>query len=161
MNLTESFVSHSSLTRCLIFVKSVVHKIQQLYGAYFVRHLDPAEIRTRVPDHDLKSAYYLDRLAMGPAFTITLIGNIITLETMMNVLGVTFDSKLQWGAHISKTIKKANTALHVIRLIKNFFNPVELGTLLTANYYSILYYNAEIWLLPKLNKNLKSTLLSA
>ena len=79
----------------------------------------------------------------------------------MNVLGVTFDSKLQWGAHISKTIKKANTALHAIRLIKNYFTPVELRTLLTANYYSIFYYNAEIWLLPKLKKNLKSALHSA
>ena len=36
----------------------------------------------------------------------------------MNVLGVTFDSKMQWGDQVSLTIKKANTALHAIRLIK-------------------------------------------
>ena len=47
--------------------------------------------------------------------TITLNGNMITSETMMNVLGVTFDSKLQWGAHISKTIKsKHSTSCHKI-----------------------------------------------
>ena len=79
----------------------------------------------------------------------------------MNVLGVTFDSKLQWGDHISSTVKKANTALHAIRLIKHYFTPTELRSLITSNFYSILFYNAEIWLLPKLNKILKSTLLSA
>ena len=79
----------------------------------------------------------------------------------MNVLGVTFDSKLQWGDHISLTIKKANTALHAIRLIKHYFTPTEQRTLITSNFFSILFYNAEIWLLPKLNKILKSNLLSA
>ena len=79
----------------------------------------------------------------------------------MNVLGVIFDSKMQWGDHISLTIKKANTALHAIRLIKHYFTPTELRTLITSNFYSFLFYNAEIWLLPKLNQILKSNLLSA
>ena len=79
----------------------------------------------------------------------------------MNVLGVTFDSKLQWGDHISQTIKKANTALHAIRLIRYYFTPTELRTLITSNFYSILFYNAEIWLLPGLNKILRTNLLSS
>ena len=79
----------------------------------------------------------------------------------MNVLGVIFDSKLQWSAQVSKTILKANRALHAIKLIKNFFTQYELRTLLTANFYSILYYNSEIWHIPNLNPNSKQHLLAA
>ena len=43
----------------------------------------------------------------------------------MNVLGVYFDSKLSWSLHIAKTINKANTALHAIRLIKKYFTVPE------------------------------------
>ena len=58
--------------------------------------------------------------------TIVLNGKQIMSSNRMNVLGVTFDSKLQWGDHISSTVKKANTALHAIRLIKQYFTPTEL-----------------------------------
>ena len=61
------------------------------------------------------------------------------------VFGVTFDSKLQWGDHISSTVKKANTALHAIILIKHYFTPTELRSLITANFYAILFYDAEIY----------------
>ena len=37
----------------------------------------------------------------------------------------------------------------------------ELLQLITSNYYSILYYNSEIWHLPSLNVNLKQKLLSS
>ena len=66
--------------------------------------------------------------------TITLNNKIILSRKKMNVLGVTFDSKMQWGDHISLTIKKANTALHAIRLIKHYFTPTELRTLITSNF---------------------------
>ena len=96
-----------------------------------------------------------------PQITIRLFNSVIKSQNSMNVLGVTFDSKLQWSAHVSKTILKANRALYAIRLIKNFFTQDELRTLLTANFYSILYYNSEIWHIPNLNPNLKQHLLSA
>ena len=70
----------------------------------------------------------------------------------MNVLGVTFDSRLNWSAHISNQINKANKALHAIRLIKKYLTTNEILTLITANFYSILYYNSEVWLLPKLTQ---------
>ena len=79
----------------------------------------------------------------------------------MNILGVQFDSRLQWTEHISNTINKSKRALHAIKLIKKHFNKEELRQLLTANYYSILYYNAEVWLIPSLNQQLKKHLLSA
>ena len=71
---------------------------------------------------------------------ISLNGTIITSSVTMNVLGVIFDSKLQWTQHIAKAISKSNSALHAIRLISKYFTTRELLDLLTSNYYSILYY---------------------
>ena len=39
---------------------------------------------------------------------------------------------------------ESNSALHCIRLIKYYFTTDELKQLLTANFYSILYYNSEM-----------------
>ena len=87
-------------------------------------------------------------------------GTILKSQTNMNVLGVIFDSKLQWNDHIAHTIKKANSALHCIKLIKNYFTAEELRTIITSNFYSLLYYNSEIWNIPNLNAELKQKLLS-
>ena len=40
-------------------------------------------------------------------------------------------------------------------------NKSELLTIIKSNFYSILYYNAEIWLIPALKVQLKKQLLSA
>ena len=94
---------------------------------------------------------------------IEIILNDVTVKSKqtMNVLGVLFDSTLSWTHQISQTITKAKKALHAIKLIKNHFNQQELLALLTSNFYSILYYNSEIWHLPTLSPQLKQSLLSA
>ena len=79
----------------------------------------------------------------------------------MNVLGVQFDTKMNWSQQVNKCVKKAKTALHAIKLIKGYFTCNELKQLITSNFYSILYYNSEIWHLPKLNPLLKNHLLAA
>jgi dsDNA-binding SOS-regulon protein len=76
--------------------------------------------------------------------TINLGTSRIASKDVINVLGVTFDSKLHWLEHISKTISKANQALNAIKLIRKFFNTKELTSLLAGNFYLILYYNSEI-----------------
>ena len=90
--------------------------------------------------------------------------NNITLRSnpSKNILGVYFDSKLSWAKPISNTISKANMALHAIRLIKKFFNTLEILQLLTSNFYSIFYYNSEIWHILSLKPEIKQQqLLSA
>ena len=89
--------------------------------------------------------------------------NGITLKStpQIKVLGVIFDSGLKWTQQITNTVRKAKMALNAIKLIKKYFSPTEIRTLLTANFFSILYYNSEIWHLPTLNPKLKQTLLSA
>ena len=90
------------------------------------------------------------------------INNInITSTPQINVLGVTFDSKMQWSEQVANTIKKANKSLIAIKLISKYFRTHEIKNLITSNFYSVLYYNSEIWHLPKLAPYLKNLLLSA
>ena len=68
---------------------------------------------------------------------------------------------MQWSNQVSNSIKKAKSALHAINLIKKYFSSKELLTLITSNFYSILFYNSEIWHLPSLNPYLKNQIKSA
>ena len=79
----------------------------------------------------------------------------------MNVLGVSFDSKLNWQNQIQNSITKSKKALQAIYLKRKHFTKAELLQITTSNFYSILYYNAEIWLTPTLNNDSKRTLMSA
>ena len=96
-----------------------------------------------------------------PPVEIIINNSVIKTSNEMNVLGVTFDQKLTWSPHISKQINKANKALHAIRLIKKYFTQKEILSLITANYFSVLYYNSEVWHLPTLKPEIKQHLLSA
>jgi hypothetical protein len=81
-----------------------------------------------------------------------IINNVsVSAKKTINVLHVLFDSKLQRSPHIDKTINKANRALNVIKIIRNFFTTVELIKIVTSNYFSILFNNSEIWHIPTLN----------
>jgi hypothetical protein len=43
-----------------------------------------------------------------PQITIRLNQNTISSSTSMNVLGITFDSKLQWSKQVANVVKKIN-----------------------------------------------------
>ena len=91
-----------------------------------------------------------------------LINNVmLTSKPHMNVLGITFDSKLNWQTHIENATTKVKKALHAINLIQKYFNKEELLNLITSNYYSILYYNSEIWHIPSNTHNSKKQMMSA
>ena len=98
----------------------------------------------------------------NPQNPVNLTFNGINLKSSqhMNVLGVIFDSRLNWNDHVAQTIKKTNSALHCIRQIKYYFNPNELLQIITSNVYSIMYYNSEIWNIPTLHHEAKQKLLS-
>ena len=92
---------------------------------------------------------------------LTINGKSIRSKKIINVLGVTFDSKMQWTTQVSMAISKSKRALHAIKLIKKYLSKTETKMLLTSNFYSILYYNAEIWLYHGLKTRLKNQILSA
>ena len=96
-----------------------------------------------------------------PTVTLTLNGKLLRTKKTINVLGVIFDSKMQWSSQVSQAISKSKKALHGIKLVKKYLTKDETKMLLTSNFYSILYYNCEIWLSKGLNVRNKKYLLSA
>ena len=71
----------------------------------------------------------------------------LTSKPSMNVLGVEFDSKLEWNVQVNKTINKAKKTYHAINLIKKYFNSNELKGLLTSNYkcqFKIRYHTNDL-----------------
>ena len=68
---------------------------------------------------------------------------------------VTFDCKLNWNPHISNCINKAKKSLFTLRLLRKFLNNSEMRILLYSYFYSVLYYNAMIWLVPKIGNVMK------
>ena len=86
---------------------------------------------------------------------------MVTSKNEINVLGVTFDSKLQWCSQVSRAIKGANKSLQAIRLIRKYFTTYEIVQLLTSNFYSKFYFGSEIWHVPTLNRNCKKMLMRA
>ena len=96
-----------------------------------------------------------------PPIEIPVFEALLTSSTHMNVLGIYFDSKLQWQNQVQNSVNKSKKALHAIYIIQKYFNKNQLRAIIIANYYSILYYNAEVWLLPSLKPALRQQLLSA
>ena len=95
-----------------------------------------------------------------PLIRIKLQNDFITSKKSMNVLGVIFDSKLNWQIHTNHAISKAKKALFALRLLRKYFSINEMRSLLDSNFYSILYYNSVIWLTPSLSCDSKQNLLS-
>ena len=87
--------------------------------------------------------------------------DLITSKNEINVLGITFDSRLQWSSQVSRAIRGANTSLQAIKLIRKYFTTPEIVQLLTSNFFSKFYYGSEIWHIPTLNQKCKKMLLSA
>ena len=92
---------------------------------------------------------------------LTLNGKIVKSKKTINVLGVIFDSKMQWSNQISQAVNNSKKALHGIKLIKKYLTKNETKMMLTSNFYSILFYNCEIWLSQGLNSRLKQQMLAA
>ena len=76
---------------------------------------------------------------------VQLMGLVVKTGTTMNVLGIKFDSKLRWNEHVDMAIKGANVSLYGIRTIKKYFTLDETRNMITAIYFSKLYYGAEVW----------------
>ena len=95
-----------------------------------------------------------------PIIEVRVWNSRVKSKKSMNVLGVMFDSKLNWNHHISMCINKAKKALFALRLIKKYFTQTEMRTLLDTYFYSVLYYNSCIWLVPEIGSEMKQKLLS-
>ena len=99
-------------------------------------------------------AYFIEKINLKTQIVAN--NAMLTSKPSMNVLGVTFDSKLNWQTHIENATSWAKKALHTINLIRKHLSKEELLNLITSNYYSILYYNSEIWHIPSNTHNSKN-----
>ena len=83
----------------------------------------------------------------SPQVDISVNSTLIKSKDNMNILSITFHNKLNWAKHVANQISKLSRALHTIRLIRKFFNNkyFNILALLTSNFYSILFYNSEVW----------------
>ena len=80
--------------------------------------------------------------------TIKIFNVALTSKDHINVLGITFDLKLNWHFQVQNAVNKSKMALNAIYLIWKYFTKKQLLSIITSKYYSILYYNAKAWLLP-------------
>ena len=94
---------------------------------------DPQETE---PRNDQSHFHYL-----WPLVTLKLQNVEIESKKPMNVLGVTFDCKLNWQAHTAMAVSKVKKSLYALRLLRQFFNNNEMRTLLDSHFYSSLYLN--------------------
>jgi hypothetical protein len=85
---------------------------------------------------------------------------VIKSGNCLNVLGIKYDSRLDWSLQVDKSISEARKATQAIRMIKSHFWGHELLKLITSFVYSRLYYAAQVWLLPTLKQNLQKRLFS-
>ena len=81
-----------------------------------------------------------------PLIEIRINDKLIKSKKTINVLRVLFDRKFHWCEQVSQAINKSKRAMHGIKLIRKYLTKSEMKMLLTSNFYSILYYNCEIWL---------------
>jgi len=77
---------------------------------------------------------------------VDIAGTIVRSRQSMKVLGIFFDDKLSWETHIHCLINRANSKLSVLRKIKKYFNKDQFLRILTAQFFSVIYYGSAIWL---------------
>ena len=90
---------------------------------------------------------------------IKIVDSEIKTSKTIKVLGVTFDSKLNWYSHVQNQIKKCISIIAGLKIIRKYFNNEEFLNVVNSMFYSKLYYASQIWLIPSLNRNLKNKLL--
>jgi hypothetical protein len=109
--------------------------------------------------NDEKTEYCLFFKHNTAAISIQLGDVKIKSKIKINALGILLNSKLKLSCHVPTVITKANKALNVITIIRKFFISKELIILLRSNYYSVLYYNSEVWHLRSLKCNISANTL--
>ena len=83
---------------------------RQIEGAEFVFYRGVENISLKPRSHGLT------------LLQVIVVNNVVVKSKIsINVLGVTFDSKLNWSIQVAQSIMKAKRSLHAIKLIKIFF----------------------------------------
>jgi hypothetical protein len=63
----------------------------------------------------------------------------MVFKVAMNVLGVLFDSKLNWSEEVAKAVINFYKSINAIKNIRKYFTTSKLLKLITSNYYYVLF----------------------
>jgi len=91
---------------------------------------------------------------------VNLNGHLINTKQSMKVLGIIFDSKLEWMLQVESNVISARKTTQALRIVRRYFTCSERIQLLTSLVYSKMYYGSEIWLIPSLKKRILNKLYS-
>jgi len=72
----------------------------------------------------------------------------------LKALGLIFDQKLEWGAHVENIVLRINKITNGLRIIRRKFNTKQLSQIETSQVFGVMYYSAAFWLTPSLKASL-------
>jgi len=70
--------------------------------------------------------------------------------SQLKALGLLFDHKLEWNAHVENLIQRINKITNGLRIIRRKFNAKQLSQIVTSQVFGVMYYGAATWLTPTL-----------
>jgi len=73
-------------------------------------------------------------------------GTIVNHKPTMKVLGLTFDSHLNWNAHLDKIKQKARFSLHKMKFLRKYLDQSQMKKVITSHFFGTIYYGAPIWM---------------
>jgi len=88
-------------------------------------------------------------------------GWTVTSRPDMKVLGLCFDTNLEWTRQVSNVVLKTNRMLFGLRTVRKYLTPKQAQQVITAFYFSSLYYGAEVWFHRHLAFHLKRKIRTA
>ena len=107
-----------------------------------------------------EAAYFSSRELTNPP-EIEIDGNSIKTKPNIKVLGLIFDHKMSWDAHVEKLLKEANSRTQAIRHIHPHLTRAECLNVAHGLVFSSLYYCSSVWLTDMLSKTLMKRVTTA
>ena len=99
-----------------------------------------------------KTEFTVFHKSLNTAGRIRIGVELIDAKQEMGVLGIVFDSRLEWTKQVDKSILRARQSSQALKRIRNYFSEAEKNKLITSLVFSRMYYGSEIWLLPNLKE---------
>ena len=107
-----------------------------------------------------EAAYFSSRQLTSPP-EIEIDGTPIKTKPYIKVLGLIFDHKMSWDAHVEKLLKEANSRTQAVRHIHPHLTGEECLNVAHGLVFSSLYYCSSVWLTDMLPKTLMKRVTTA
>jgi hypothetical protein len=129
----------------VIVSESDVGNLQEKAQLQLETHLEWLQNNGMICNVSKTEAMVLSNRPLKEKMTLNVAGTQIKTQDRLKVLGVIFDEKMDWGLQVENVIKRTNKILHGLRGVKKFVNVQQARQIVTAFYFSVLYYGCESW----------------